>query len=178
VLCGRDFAADEPVLVMLGDHVYRTREARRCARQVLDCFAAFGHATSAVQRTPESQLHLFGTVAARSVDGAPGVYDVREIVEKPDVAVARDRLRVPGLPDGTYLCWFGLHAMTPAIFEVLADDVRHDRRERGEFQLTGAQARLLARERYLAYEVAGTRHDMGDPAGLLATQAALHTVPA
>lgn len=177
VLCGREFAAGEPVLVMLGDHVYRSAEGRRCAQQVVECFQEHGAATSAVQRTPETELHLFGTVRAEPVPGAARTYEVREIVEKPRVALAQERLRVSGLPEGHYLCWFGLHALTPAIFEVLADDVASRRRERGEYQLTGAQGRLAQRERYLGYEVAGRRFDMGDPAGLVATQAALAARP-
>jgi UTP--glucose-1-phosphate uridylyltransferase len=173
VLCGRDFAAGEPVLVMLGDHVYRSAETRPCARQLLDCFHAGGAAVSAVQRTPEADLHLFGTVRATPLSGRARAYTVHEIVEKPAVATARERLRVPGVPVGQYLCWFGLHAMTPGLFDVLDEDARLDRRERGELQLTAAQARLAAREPYLAYEVAGWRFDMGDPAGLVRTQQAL-----
>lgn len=173
VLCARDFAAGEPVLVMLGDHVYRSAASRPCARQLLDCFHDFQAATSAVQPTPAAQLHLFGTIGGWPVPEHPGVYEVEEIVEKPALEVARARLRVPGLAPDTYLCWFGLHAMTPAIFDVLAEDVAARRRERGEYQFTGAQARLAQRERYLACEIAGRRYDLGDPEGLLATQVAL-----
>lgn len=173
VYCGRGFAGGEPVLVMLGDHVYRSGEPRRCARQLLDCFVRHGWSVSGVQRTPEAALRFFGTVAARPLPAAPGSYRVHEIVEKPDELTARARLRVPGLPAGEYLCWFGLHALTPAIFDVLADDVQSERRERGEYQLTGAQARLLEREPYFAEEINGTRHDMGDPAAYRATQTAL-----
>jgi UTP--glucose-1-phosphate uridylyltransferase len=173
VLCGRAFAAGEPVLVMLGDHVYRSAEARPCTRQLLDCFRTDGAAVSAVQRTAEADLHLFGTVRATPLVGRARAYTVHEIVEKPPVSTARQRLRVPGLPEGQYLSWFGLHAMTPGLFDVLEEDARLDRRERGELQLTAAQARLAARETYLAYEVSGWRFDMGDPAGLVRTQLGL-----
>lgn len=183
VLCAREVVGARPVLVMLGDHVYLSGESRRCARQLVECYARYsavstreGHgaiSVSAVQRTPEALLHQFGTVAAEPVEGDARTFRVQQIIEKPAVEVARRSLRVPGLPEGEHLCWFGMHAHSPAIFEVLAEDVAHNRRERGEFQLTGAQARLAARAPYLAHEIAGQRLDMGDPSSLLATQAAL-----
>jgi UTP--glucose-1-phosphate uridylyltransferase len=172
VLCGRDFAAGEPVLVMLGDHVYLSGGAPRCARQLLDVQARYARSVSAVQRTPEPALGGFGTVLGEPA-GEPGTYRAKRIVEKPDVATARAQLRTPGLPAGEYLCWLGLHALSNAIFEVLAEDVSQGRLERGEVQLTGAQARLAEREAYFVHEVAGQRLDMGDPAALLAAQAAL-----
>lgn len=178
VLCARAATreaagTDAPVLVMLGDHFYLTGEYRRCAAQTLDAFVAAGASVSAVQRTPEAELHLFGTILGEPCENDPRAYRVRKIVEKPDRAHARTALRTPGLPDETYLCWFGLHALTPAIFDVLAEDVAEGRRERGEFQFTGAQARVAEREPYFAYEVSGTRHDMGDPAAYVAAQTAL-----
>ncbi len=177
VWCGRDFALDEPVLVVLGDHVYSTDAPVGCAGQVLDTFARHGMATSGVAVTPESEIGGFGTVAAVELEDAQGTYAVSAIVEKPDVETARLRLRIPGLAAGTYLSWFGIHAMTPRLFGILEDDYRLGRRERGEIQLTSAQARLCGEEPYLATVVSGTRHDTGDPMAWLATQDALRPRP-
>ncbi|MCX5986597.1 MAG: sugar phosphate nucleotidyltransferase [Chloroflexi bacterium] len=177
VWCGRDFTVDEPVLVVLGDHVYATDAPVTCAGQVLDTFARHGMATSGVAVTPEADIGGFGTVAAVELEDDHGTYAVSEIVEKPDVETARLRLRVSGLPAGTYLSWFGIHAMTPRLFEILEDDYRLGRKERGEIQLTSAQGRLCADEPYLATVVSGTRHDTGDPVAWLATQDALRPRP-
>jgi UTP--glucose-1-phosphate uridylyltransferase len=67
-----------------------------------------------------------------------------------------------------------MHVFTPEIFTCLEEMIREDCRQGGEFQLTTAQERLRTRGRYLAEEVAGSRHDMGNPAGLVETQEALH----
>jgi UTP--glucose-1-phosphate uridylyltransferase len=173
VWCGRDFALEEPVLVVLGDHVYSTNAPVNCAGQVLDTFARHGMATSGVALTPEGEIGGFGTVAATELVDHQGTYAVSAIVEKPDVETARSRLRVPGLASGTYLSWFGIHAMTPRLFGILEDDYRLGRKERGEIQLTSAQARLCGEESYLATIVSGARHDTGDPMAWLATQDAL-----
>ena len=66
-----------------------------------------------------------------------------------------------------------MQVFTPAIFDCLAYNIRHDVREKDEFQLTSAQALLAAREPYLAFEARGERFDMGVPFGLVETQLAL-----
>lgn len=184
----REFVGGEPCLVMLGDHVYlpsqrHTREPagaepRRCARQLLDVFEAFGAATSAVNVVGEEWLYNFGTVRGRKVaspnpvpTNGTAVYEVDEIVEKPSPAYARAHLRSEGLPEGKWLCWFGLHAMTPGIFDCLGEMIRRGQRE--EVQFTAAQEMLRQRERYLVAVIDGERHDTGDPKGLVETQVAL-----
>src|SRR3954470_14869485 len=38
----RSFVGDEPFLLMLGDHIYGSRNEKRCARQLIDVFEATG----------------------------------------------------------------------------------------------------------------------------------------
>ena len=67
-------------------------------------------------------------------------------------------LDVAGMRAGYYLCFFGMHILTPAIFERLQYAIDHDLREKGEFQFTSAQEALRASgERYLAFEAVGDR---------------------
>jgi len=174
VWCAREFVGREPFLLMLGDHIYTSGASRRCARQILDVFERYGVSVSAVQQTPSELLHLFGTVRGTLIQENPRVYDVDHIYEKPSVEYAEESLRVEGLLWGMYLCFFGMHALTPGIFDSLQYAIDHDLREKGEFQLTSAQERLRASgERYLAFEAVGDRYDIGIPFGYAQTQAAL-----
>jgi UTP--glucose-1-phosphate uridylyltransferase len=173
VYCAREFIGNQSFLLLLGDHVYLSGEERRCARQLLDQWDRFHCPISGVARTPEEQLHLFGTIAGEPLAQRPGVYEARELYEKPSPEYAREHLRTPGLPEGEYLGFLGMHVFTPDIFDCLAEQRRENRRERGEFQLTTAQEALRQRGCYLAAEVCGTRHDMGTPEGLVETQVAL-----
>ena len=75
---------------------------------------------------------------------------------------------VPGLRAGHYLCFFGMHVLTPAIFDLLVA-----LGDAGQRQLSPALAQLAARERYLAYEVHGRRFNLGETYGLLVAQLAL-----
>jgi len=191
VYAARTWVGDEPFLLLLGDHVYVSSDpaGRRCARQVVDVFERTGQTVSAVKRTPERLLHLFGTVRGAPVDvlddvlddvladvlggGPGGVYRVTALVEKPSPERAVRELRTPGLRPDEYLCFFGMHVFTPTLFDCLGENIAHDVREKGEFQLTSAQAMLAAREPYLAFETLGERYDMGVPFGLAETQLAL-----
>jgi UTP--glucose-1-phosphate uridylyltransferase len=170
----REFVGNEPFLLMLGDHIYTSGEARRCARQVIDVYEQYGASISAVQQTPMELLHLFGTVRGKRVSEHPPAYDVDTIMEKPSIEYAEEHLRQAGLLHGVYLCFFGMHIMNPGIFDCLQYAIDNDLREKNEFQFTGAQERLRATgERYMAVEVIGDRHDIGIPFGYAQTQAAL-----
>lgn len=174
VWCARDFVGGEPALVMLGDHIYTTGESRRCARQIMDVFEQYGASVSAVQQTPTELLHLFGTVCGKRIADQPPTYDVEQIYEKPTAEYAEKHLRQAGLLHGMYLCFFGMHILTPGIFDRLQHNIDHDLREKGEFQFTSAQEQLRASgERYMAFEAIGDRHDIGIPFGYAQTQAAL-----
>ena len=65
---------------------------------------------------------------ARLADGAcpPAgeiLYLVEDVLEKPTPTEAEQRLVVPGLRAGHYLCLFGMHVLTPVIMEILAGQV-------------------------------------------------------
>lgn len=173
VWLAREFVGDDPFLLLLSDHLYLSSEPRRCARQVIDLAAAEGCAVSAVQATREHLIHRYGTLAGRRLADRPDVYAVEEIVEKPDATLAELKLHVPGLRAGHYLCFFGMHVLTPGVFELLDEAVREDRRESGSIQLTAALAALARREKYLALETRGRRFDLGGKFGAIEAQVAL-----
>jgi UTP--glucose-1-phosphate uridylyltransferase len=173
----REWVSDEPFILTLGDHIYFSDTDTRCARQVIAAYEAHNAPMTAVSHVPEAELYRYGTLAGVPVrpvsKDQPPVYAISAIAEKPTVDYAHAHLQTPGLPDGEYLCFFGIHAFTPAIFDCLGYLIEHDLRQGGEIQLTSAQELLFARERYLVCEVAGVRHDMGIPEGLIETQIAL-----
>jgi UTP--glucose-1-phosphate uridylyltransferase len=173
VWCARAFVSDQPFLLLLSDHVYVSSETRRCARQLIELAAAEGCSASAVQATREHLIHQYGTLAGRRLSGRQDVYLIDEIIEKPNPTIAELRLQVPGLRAGHYLCFFGMHLLTPAAFELLDDLVRRDVRELGSIQLTTALNALARRERYLALETRGSRYNLGVKFGMVEAQLAL-----
>ena len=170
--CGRDFAGKQPFLLLVGDHLYLSRGAKACAQQLVEVAAAESCAVSAVQATHESKLPYYGAVSGKLVAGRQRLYQVEHVLEKPTPTEAEQRLIVPGLRAGHYLCFFGMHVLTPAVMGILGDEVARAGRG-GVVQLSAALARLADRERYLAWEVSGRRFDIGVQYGLLVAQLAL-----
>ena len=171
VFAAKDFVGADPVLLMVGDHVYVSREASGCARQLVDKASMNQCSVSAVQATHESKLPYFGAIGGRCVTGHPGVYHVTDVLEKPTPTVAEQRLIVPGLRNGYYLCFFGMPVLTPTVMRLLRD-ILSQRTEPG-IPLSTALDELAKKERYLAYEVKGRRYDIGGRYGLLTAQIAL-----
>ncbi len=89
--------------------------------------------------------------------------NITEFAEKPTVDYARNHLRVPGLPDAEYLTVFGQYVIKPLLFDYLDEHIRHNVRERGEFQLTSALERLRQEDGFLGLIVDGRRFDIGLP---------------
>jgi UTP--glucose-1-phosphate uridylyltransferase len=165
----RPFTGGEPFLHFVSDHLYVSGQAQRCAQQVVECARAEGCAVSAVQATREHMLPYYGTVGARRVPRRADLYEIENVLEKPTPSEAEQRLVVPGLRTGHYLCFFGIHVFTPAVFDLLEDGASAG----GPVHLSPGLARLAGRERYLALEVQGRRYNIGVKYGLLQAQLAL-----
>lgn len=172
VACARPFTGKEPFLLLVGDHLYVSREARGCAQQLVDVARAEQCSVSAVQATHESKLPFYGSVSGRLEDGRPGLYRVDTVIEKATPTEAEQRLVVPGLRAGHYLCFFGMHVLTPTVMDLLATQVA-EAGDTGPLTLSAALAALAGRERYLATELQGHRYDIGVKHGLFIAQLAL-----
>jgi UTP--glucose-1-phosphate uridylyltransferase len=173
VLRSREFVGDDPFLLLLGDHIYVSDGPERCSAFLAKAFRDLNGPLSGVARTPESQLRLFGTVRGEPKGGDPPLYRVADMEEKPSPEIARERLATPGLADGEYLTFFGMHVLTPRVFDHLSERKARDLREGGEIQLTSSLAEMMREGEYYAAEVPGHRLDMGVPEGFIHTQTVL-----
>ncbi len=162
VYCARDAVGNEPFLLMLGDHIYRSNREESCARQLLEAYQRHGLCTVGLRHTPEEMIANFGTVAGVWLEG-DRLLNVTEFAEKPNLEYARSSLRVPGLPEDQYLTVFGQYILKPELFEYLESNIRNNVRERGEFQLTSALDCLRQEDGFLGLVVDGKRFDIGLP---------------
>ncbi|HVM51050.1 MAG TPA: sugar phosphate nucleotidyltransferase [Candidatus Acidoferrum sp.] len=171
VHCAREFVGKAPFLLLVGDHLYVSGGQKRAAQQLVERAQVENCAVSAVQATHESKLPYYGAVGGRLVPAQKGLYEIAEVLEKPTPTEAEQRLIVPGLRAGHYLCFFGMHALTPEVMELLGEEVKQAGQR--NVQLTPALSKLARRERYLACELQGRRYDIGVKYGLLMAQLAL-----
>jgi UTP--glucose-1-phosphate uridylyltransferase len=169
----RDFARGDPVLLCLGDHLFRGK-TQSPHHQLMQAYEQCGgKSVSAVNRIRATELKGYGTIAGERWPVRPDLIEVSLIVEKPAVETARARLHVPGLGKDEFLGWFGMHALSPAIYDVLAEMIATNTRQNGEFQLTFAQELLRQREGYFALEMrASQRFDFGTPQNYVKSVAA------
>lgn len=167
------FADGEPVLLCLGDHLFRSA-TESCHRQLARAYdACGGRSVSAVNRIRADQLRGYGTIAGKRQRANPDLIEVSRIIEKPSLEVAKKELKVDGLGESEWLGWFGMHALSPSIYDVLEEMIARDIRQRGEIQLTHAQELQRQRKGYCALEIRdGQRFDFGVPRDYLASVAA------
>ncbi|RJQ24495.1 MAG: UTP--glucose-1-phosphate uridylyltransferase [Peptococcaceae bacterium] len=149
IYCARKFVGAEPFAVLLGDDLVRSQVP--CLKQLLDLYGEVQSSIVAVQEVPVEDVSKYGILDA--VQEQPGVYRVRDLVEKPSPESAPSRLAV-----------MGRYIIHPRIFPILA---KTQPGAGGEIQLTDA-LRVFCREQPvygLAFE--GRRYDVGDKLGYL-----------
>jgi UTP--glucose-1-phosphate uridylyltransferase len=169
VYCARGAVDNEPFLLMLGDHLYRSNGGKSCAQQLIEAYNKHGISVLGLRRTPEDRIANFGTATGVWMEEEDQLLNVTEFAEKPTVDYARNNLRVAGLPEDEYLTVFGQYIIKPQIFDYLEEHIANNVRERGEFQLTSALDRLRQEDGFLGLIMDGQRYDIGLPEYYLAT---------
>ena len=170
VFRAREFVADELFLHLVCDHLYVPRGETGCAQRRVELAHAEACSVSAVQATRETLLPHVGAVGGQPVAGREDLYRIDTVIEKPTPTEAEQRLVVPGLRSGHYLCFFGLHILSPAVMEILAGLLADGA---VGVTLSAALAELARREKYLALRESDRRYDLGARYGLLTAQVAL-----
>lgn len=169
--CAREFVGEDPFLHLVSDHLYLSNGVQTCAQQLVTVAEREDAAVSAVQPTRESMLPYYGVIGGRRERRSKSLYAVQQVMEKPTPTQAEQNLMIPGLRSGHYLCFYGIHALTPMVMDLLAEDVESSADQ--SVSLSAALHRLAERQRYLAFEVAGQRYNIGVKYGLLNAQLAL-----
>ncbi|EHQ25731.1 UTP--glucose-1-phosphate uridylyltransferase [Mucilaginibacter paludis] len=170
VYCAKEFVNDEPFLLLLGDYLYISNlQQKRCTTQLIELASQENCSVSAVNPTIEHQINRYGTLTGKQVSNSSGVYEIEKIIEKPSLSLAELELLTPGLRVGYYLCFFGMHVFTPAIFDILQKQME----EENNYLLTPALQELALTDKYLALEVKGKRYDLSRKNGILRAQIAL-----
>jgi UTP--glucose-1-phosphate uridylyltransferase len=168
----RDFTKGESFLHLIGDHLYVSRMEKGCAQRVVEAAEAESCAVSAVQATREGLLANYGAVGGKRVHGRNDFYAVEEVIEKPTPTEAEQRLIVSGLRAGYYLCFFGIHVLTPAVMEILDQELKNSA-DTKPITLSTALQELTRKEKYIALEMNDYRYNVGVKYGLLNAQLAL-----
>ena len=152
MLVTRELVGDEPFAVILADDVIDADPP--AIRQLIDVFARLDGPVLAVECVPREDISSYGVIAIEpNAQLREGIYQVRDLVEKPPRQEAPSDLAI-----------IGRYVLTPDIFPALAK-TKSDRT--GEIQLTNGLRELLKTRPIYACEVKGVRHDTGNKLGFL-----------
>jgi UTP--glucose-1-phosphate uridylyltransferase len=166
----RDWVGNDDFILMVGDHIFVSQDPRKnCVTQVIEPYLSERCPVSAVQSTHESQIRFFGTIGGEYFDANRSLYRIHQVTEKPTPTEAEERLWVPGMRGGYYLCFFGIHLLTPRIFDYLLP-LKDGKGFTGFSEALQAYGRDV---QYLAVELKGKRYDLENRHGLLFAQLAL-----
>lgn len=172
VLSASEFTGDDAFMLIVSDHLYVSDlPDRTCAQQLVEIAKMENCMVSAVQATHESHLPDFGALGGSLFEGRDGLYEVKEVLEKPSPTVAEQRLLTPGLRHGYYLCFFGMHVLTPDIMPILRGRLESLPQEE-ILQLTDSLNAANEAARYLAPIIRGRRYDLDSRYGILMAQLA------
>ncbi len=172
IYIAKAFVGDEPFLHLVGDHLYVSKSEKGCAAQLVTLAEQEGCSVSAVSAIREGAMPNYGVIGGKRLQGSTDLYKIDKVIEKPTPTLAEQELFVPGLRSGHYLCFFGMHVLTPTVFKILEEKVRH-LKEPQKVNLSDTLNELAAHEQYLALEKHDWRYDVGTKYGLLKAQLAL-----
>ena len=151
VLVTRTLVGDEPFAVVLSDDVIDARPP--ALRQMIDVFEEMRGPVLAIEEVPHENVSSYGIIDADEV--RPGIYRIRDMVEKPPRDEAPSNLAI-----------IGRYVLTPDIFPELEATAREKDRT-GEIQLSNGLRRLLRKRPIYGCRIDGVRHDTGNKLGFL-----------
>ncbi len=152
VLCGKSFAAGEPVAVLLGDDVVCNRKGEPALKQLINAYEETGSTVLGVQTVDHSQVNKYGIVSPCDKK-SERLYEINDMVEKPALDDAPSDMAV-----------LGRYVLTPEIFEAIEETKPG---KGGEIQLTDAIKILNEKQKIYAYDFEGERYDVGDRFGFI-----------
>ncbi|MBD2199078.1 MULTISPECIES: UTP--glucose-1-phosphate uridylyltransferase [Calothrix] len=162
VFCAKDWVGNEPFLLMLGDHVYKSHIDKSCAQQIVELYAQLNQNVVSLTIMPAAIIHKAGCVTGVWQE-LNSILKITQIAEKPSIDYARQNLRVEGMAEDEFLCIFGLYVLTPKIFDYLGESIAENSRYKGEFQLTTCLDQLCQAEGITGYAIKGQYFDTGLP---------------
>ena len=171
VLCGSSFIGIDYFLHLVGDHLHVNRTNEPCAKRLTEIAAQNNCSVSSVTPTRENLIPNYGTIGGKRIHPTNDLYLIDKVIEKPTPTLAEQKLIIPGLRAGHYLCFFGMHVLSPTIMGILDKNLKAA--NGSKIGLTDALNELAQKEQYLALETNDWRFDMGTRYGLLKAQLAL-----
>ncbi len=151
VYCARYHIHSEPFVILLGDTVVDS--AKPAALQMVELYDQLQQPIILLEQVEPRKVSLYGVIDGEEI--RPGVYRIRDFVEKPRPEKAPSNLVIAG----RYL-------LTPDIFDFIEHTTPSDD---GEIQLTEALKAMVRSRPVYGLKLDGRRCDIGNKEGFIRT---------
>ena len=152
ILTGEILVGNEPFAVILADDLC-DNVGDNVLSQMVKIYEKYQCSIVAVEEVPLEDTHKYGVIAGSSIDDDASLYQVTNMVEKPDPKDAPSNLAI-----------IGRYILTPDIFEILKDTKPG---KGGEIQITDALLEQAKQGKVIAYKFKGKRFDCGSVDGFV-----------
>ena len=161
----RDFCDNEPVLLLLGDTVYSSKNKLNCTQQLIEIYETIEKPLLAIHTIPFDQVCHYGIVSGKWADDTHKEIDISLFVEKPDPSFAKKNLLMPGLESHKeeFYSVFGQYIIPPEIFDVLEKSIENEQYMFREISMTEALGTFIGKG-LTGVVLDGNMHDIGNPA--------------
>lgn len=163
-----NFAAGEPVLLMLGDTIYRSNNGKTCTLQFIEAYEKYNKPMVAIHPIPLQDVSHYGIMAGYWDNREETILHMTKFCEKPKVSFAEENLAVK-MRNGEhrYYSVFGQYILTPEVYQQLKSDVANAKQDGKEIELTSALDKVRAQYGMYGVQVDGEMFDMGKPDAFL-----------
>jgi UTP--glucose-1-phosphate uridylyltransferase len=152
ILTGKALIGDEPFAVLLADDLCDCPNDSVIS-QLIEIYNQYHCSVVAIEEVPMSQTNKYGIIAGNLVDNSNNIYQVTDMVEKPEENNAPSNMAI-----------IGRYILTPDIFDILKN-IKPDKN--GEIQITDALLVQAKQSKVIAYKFKGSRFDCGSVKGYL-----------
>lgn len=164
VFQSKDFCEDEPVILLLGDTIYRSETNKSCCLQLMEEYEKINQPLISIGEVSLDIVSNFGILTGEWMDDAKSKMRVSRFVEKPNIDFAKQYLSVKNKQgQNSYFSVFGQYILTPAVFKEIEKNINIGKTYNNEYQLTDAFAALIDKSELFAVRLEGKMFDLGNP---------------
>ena len=151
ILCGETLIGDQPFAVVLADDLCDAPDNKGVLAQMVELYKKYHCSIVAIEEVPKDETYKYGVIDGNEIE--PGIFMVKNMVEKPEPEVAPSNLAI-----------IGRYILTPDIFNIIRETKPG---KGGEIQITDALLTQAKKGMVLAFKFDGQRFDCGSIDGFV-----------
>ena len=168
-----EFSGNEPVMLLLGDTLYRSASNKPCALQLIEEYERYNQLMVSIHSIPLSDVSHYGILSGIWEDKEHTILNVSSMNEKPKASYAEEFLGVRNSEgEKEYYSVFGQYILTKDVFDQLGADILQADTTGDttrEIELTAALEAVRQKNGMIGVRLDGRMYDMGNPQALITT---------